>query len=161
MKYLIWAQRRRAARTCRGSEPRWPGWRLLGGSSGSVWWERMRSRCCSDQPYASRSRKADLRNKNHTCWSAPEVKPGDRTIRNLFYSASLYRKALFKRYIWIHTVTQNSRKRTITWILFKLNKMSCLFDLFRPLHFLQVFSSFFFCFFFTLIFSPVLAFVCF
>ena len=59
-KYLIWAQRRRAARTCRGWEPRWPGWWLLCGFAGWVWWGCMHNRCCICQPCASGSHRADL-----------------------------------------------------------------------------------------------------
>lgn len=58
--YLIWAWRRRAARTCRGREPRWPGWWPPCGCAGWVWWERMHSRCCIGRPCAWGSHRADL-----------------------------------------------------------------------------------------------------
>lgn len=63
IRYLIWASRRTTARTCRGWEPRWPGWWLLCGFAGWVWWGRMHSRCCICQPRASGSRRADLQEK--------------------------------------------------------------------------------------------------
>ena len=58
--YLIWAWRRRAARTCRGREPRWPGWWPPCGCAGWVWWERMHSRCCIGRPCAWGLRRVDL-----------------------------------------------------------------------------------------------------
>lgn len=66
IKYLIWVWRRRAARTCRGWEPRWPGWWLPCGYAGWVWWGHMHSRYCIGQPCAWGSHRADLEgNKKH------------------------------------------------------------------------------------------------
>ena len=65
--YLIWAWRRRAARTCRGREPRWPGWWPPCGCAGWVWWERMHSRCCIGRPCAWGSRRVDLEGWKKTC----------------------------------------------------------------------------------------------
>lgn len=51
--YLIWARRRRAARTCRGWEPRAPGWWPHCGCAGWAWWGRRHSTCCIGRPGVS------------------------------------------------------------------------------------------------------------
>lgn len=63
--YLIWARRRRAARTCRGWEPPSPGWWPLCGCAGWVWWGRTRSTCCIGRPCVWGSHRADLREEKN------------------------------------------------------------------------------------------------
>lgn len=99
MKYLIWAQRRRAARTCRGGE-RWrPGWWLLCESAGWVWWERMHSRCCTGRPCASGSHRADLEehSNTHTHWLMSVIKDrGNQAGRKSKYRIVLFSNHTYK-----------------------------------------------------------------